>query len=93
MIVDKITALGKIDAVYLDLHGAMVTDGFGNHPPCAPNILEYIGVSSHANISAEITDLVDVIRFTKHTHISTWQMGANDLCGRRRSQHFRPSIT
>ena len=28
MIVDRITALGEIDAVYLDLHGAMVTDAF-----------------------------------------------------------------
>jgi len=28
MIVDRIAALGDVDAVYLDLHGAMVTDAF-----------------------------------------------------------------
>ena len=58
MIVDRIKALGEIDAVYLDLHGAMVTDAFDDgdleiirrvRQTIGPNIPIGVSFDLHAN--------------------------------------------
>ena len=89
MIVDQIKALGEIDAVYLDLHGAMVTDTFDDgdleiirrvRQTIGPNISIGVSFDLHANISAEITGLVDVITIYKtYPHLDMADTGARNF--------------
>ena len=89
MIVDRIKALGEIDAVYLDLHGAMVTDAFDDgdseiirrvRQTIGPNIPIGVSFDLHANISAEITDLVDAITIYKtYPHLDMVDTGARNF--------------
>ena len=39
MLVDDLRASGSLDAVYLDLHGAMVADGY---PDCEGDLLTHV---------------------------------------------------
>jgi len=89
MIIDGIIALGNLDAVYLDLHGAMVTDAFDDgdleiikrvRHTIGPDIPLGVSFDLHANISAEITELVDVVTIYKtYPHLDMADTGARNF--------------
>ena len=89
MITDGISALGDLDAVYLDLHGAMVTDAFDDGDlEIIRRVRENIGLDVpigvsfdlHANITAKITDLANIITIYKtYPHLDMADTGARNF--------------
>lgn len=89
MMIDGITALGNLDAVYLDLHGAMVTDAFDDgdleiirlvREKIGPDVPIGVSFDLHANISAEITDLANIITIYKtYPHLDMADTGARNF--------------
>ena len=89
MIIEGIAAIEELDAVYLDLHGAMVCDDYidgdleiikrvrkfiGPHVP--------LGVSFdlHANISADTVNLIDVLTIYKtYPHLDMADTGVRNF--------------
>lgn len=86
MICEGISAAGKIDAVYLDLHGAMVTDshldGEGEVLRRVRSIIGrsvplVISLDLHANITKDMTGLCDAMTiFRTYPHIDMAETGA-----------------
>ena len=89
LITNGIAALGNVDAVYLDLHGAMVTDAFDDgdleiikrvRQIIGPDVPLGISFDLHANISSQITDLVDAVTIYKtYPHLDMADTGARNF--------------
>ena len=85
-IVDGILRAGPIDAIYLDLHGAMITqsdrDGEGLllsrlRARVGPELPIVISLDLHANVSARMVDLTDTICiFRTYPHLDMARTGA-----------------
>ena len=85
MILDGIERAGPIDAIYLDLHGAMVTeshqDGEGEllariRRQVGSGIPIGVSLDLHANLSAEVAGLADVITiFRTYPHLDMAETG------------------
>jgi microcystin degradation protein MlrC len=91
MITDDLRAAGKVDAVYLDLHGAMVTehllDGEGE---LLARVRALVGAGTpvvvsldlHANVTRRMVDLADVlVAYRTYPHIDMAETGG-------RTAHF-----
>lgn len=86
MILDGILAAGTLDGLYLDLHGAMVTeshqDGEGAllrlvRDEVGPDLPIAISLDLHANISRTLFDLSDVITiYRTYPHLDMDETGA-----------------
>lgn len=88
-ILDGIKAAGPVDGVYLDLHGAMITESlpdgegevlarlrarFGAELPVA------VSLDMHANVSERFVGLADVVRiFRTYPHLDMAKTGARCL--------------
>ncbi len=83
---DRLAAAGPIDALYLDLHGAMVTehlaDGEGEllrrlRQQVGPELPVVISLDLHANVSQEMADEADLITiYRTYPHIDMAETGA-----------------
>lgn len=86
IITDALAQHGPFDGVYLDLHGAMVTescpDGEGEilrrvRAAVGPGTPIAVSLDLHANISAEIVELADVLTiYRTYPHIDMAETGA-----------------
>ena len=86
MILDGLRAAGPLDGVFLDLHGAMVTeslaDGEGEilrrvRALIGPDVPLVISLDLHANISATMVELADYIAiFRTYPHLDMGETGA-----------------
>ncbi|WP_170379465.1 M81 family metallopeptidase [Ruegeria atlantica] len=86
MLLDGIRAAGQIDGVYLDLHGAMVTeslaDGEGEvlrrvRNLVGPEIPVVASLDLHANISAQMVEHADYLSiFRTYPHLDMAETGA-----------------
>ena len=81
--VDGIAAAGPIDAVYLDLHGAMVTEHYddGEGETCrvrkviGPD-LPLVSLDLHANVSPEMVEHADaLIAYRTYPHVDMADTG------------------
>ncbi len=82
----RLAALGPVDAVYLDLHGAMVTahleDGEGAvlarvRARVGPEVPIVASLDLHANITPEMIDLADcLVAYRSYPHIDFADTGA-----------------
>ena len=89
LITNGIAALGNVDAVYLDLHGAMVTDAFDDgdleiikrvRQIIGPDVPLGMSFDLHANISSQITDIVDAVTIYKtYPHLDMADTGARNF--------------
>ncbi len=70
IITDGLRAAGPLDGVYLDLHGAMVAEGFEDgegellrriRDLCGPDVPIAVSLDLHANISPQLVAQADVI--------------------------------
>jgi microcystin degradation protein MlrC len=78
VIIDRIAAAGRLDGVYLDLHGAMVTehldDGEGEilarvRKVIGPDVPLVASLDLHANVTPEMIDNADaLIAYRKYPH-------------------------
>ena len=78
-----------IDGLYLDLHGAMVTEGdFDGEAALLRRIRERVGselpiavsLDLHANLSAELVDIVDIITvYRSYPHLDMAETGARAM--------------
>jgi microcystin degradation protein MlrC len=78
VMVDRIEAAGKLDAVYLDLHGAMVTEHFDDgegeilarvRKLIGPDIPLVTSLDLHANVTPQMMDNADaLIAYRKYPH-------------------------
>ncbi len=85
-ILAEIEAAGPIDGIYLDLHGAMITedhdDGEGEllarlRAQVGPDMPVVISLDMHANITARMVDLADAICiFRTYPHLDMAETGA-----------------
>ncbi|MEM0948044.1 MAG: M81 family metallopeptidase [Pseudomonadota bacterium] len=85
-IVDGIAGAGRIDGVYLDLHGAMIThseaDGEGAllariRNAVGPSLPIAISLDLHANVSARMVELSDTITmYRTYPHLDMAETGA-----------------
>ena len=85
-ILDGVQAAGPLDGIYLDLHGAMVTetcaDGEGEvlrrlRALVGPDLPIVVSLDLHANISAASVDLADYIGiFRTYPHLDMAETGA-----------------
>src|SRR3954468_4842069 len=85
MMVDGIAAAGKIDAVYLDLHGAMVTehldDGEGEILARVRKVIGkalplVVSLDLHANVTSEMVEHADaLIAYRTYPHIDMADTG------------------
>lgn len=85
ILIPHITANPDIDAVYLDLHGAMVTDHYDDaegellarvRREIRPNIPIAISLDFHANVTQAMVDLSDVISiYRTYPHIDMIETG------------------
>ncbi|TWB91286.1 microcystin degradation protein MlrC [Bradyrhizobium macuxiense] len=83
--VDGIVAAGPIDAVYLDLHGAMVTehydDGEGEtlarvRKAIGPDVLLVVSLDLHANVSPKMVEHADaLIAYRTYPHVDMADTG------------------
>ena len=86
MMLDDLRAHGDLDAVYLDLHGAMVTehlqDGEGEierrvRDVIGPDKPLVVSLDLHANVTPEMVDLADaLIAYRTYPHIDMAATGA-----------------
>jgi microcystin degradation protein MlrC len=82
-------ASGGIEAVYLDLHGAMVTDSFDDgEAEILRRVREIIGprtplvasLDSHANVSREMVDYADALSiYRTYPHVDMAETGARAI--------------
>jgi microcystin degradation protein MlrC len=89
MIVDGIREAGELDGIYLDLHGAMVTedyeDGEGEllrriRDVAGPDLPIAVSFDLHANVTPEIVKLASSINiFRTYPHIDLAETGARAL--------------
>src|SRR6185437_5937085 len=85
VITDGIAAAGKLDAVYLDLHGAMVTehldDGEGEilarvRRIIGPNLPLVVSLDLHANVTPEMVEHADaLIAYRTYPHVDMAETG------------------
>jgi microcystin degradation protein MlrC len=85
-ILDGLQTAGPLDGVYLDLHGAMVTESFADgEGEILRRVRNLIGTQTpliasldlHANISAEMCDLSDYLAiFRTYPHLDMAETGA-----------------
>ncbi|MEO1191017.1 MAG: M81 family metallopeptidase [Pseudomonadota bacterium] len=83
---DRLAAAGPIDALYLDLHGAMITehlaDGEGEivkrlRAQVGPDLPIIVSLDLHANVSEELVHEADLISvFRTYPHIDMAETGA-----------------
>ena len=104
-ILDGIAAVQPIDGIYLDLHGAMVTetyeDGDGEFLRRLRNrfgceIPVAVSLDLHANITPEMTQLADVITiFRTYPHLDMAQTGyrASELLHEMITVGRRPTVS
>jgi microcystin degradation protein MlrC len=86
MICDGLAAAGPLDAVYLDLHGAMVAehqeDGEGEllrrvRGVVGPDLPVAVSLDLHANVTAAMTELATVVTvFRTYPHLDMAETGA-----------------
>lgn len=86
MMLDDLGYAGEIDAVYLDLHGAMVTehleDGEGEllkrvRAAVGPDIPVVVSLDLHANVTQAMVDYSDVlIAYRTYPHVDMAETGA-----------------
>jgi microcystin degradation protein MlrC len=86
MLVDDLRAAGPVDAIYLDLHGAMVTesvpDGEGEilariRAVAGPDIPVVVSLDLHANVTQRMVDLADVlVPYRTYPHVDMAETGA-----------------
>ncbi|KAB7739625.1 microcystin degradation protein MlrC [Parvibaculum sedimenti] len=86
ILLDALGYAGEIDAVYLDLHGAMVTehleDGEGEllkrvRAAVGPKIPVVASLDLHANVTAEMVEYSDVlIAYRTYPHVDMAETGA-----------------
>lgn len=86
MLVDDLRAAGPVDAVYLDLHGAMVTesvpDGEGEilariRAVTGPDIPVVASLDLHANVTQRMVDLSDLlVPYRTYPHVDMAETGA-----------------
>ncbi|MEM9762590.1 MAG: M81 family metallopeptidase, partial [Pseudomonadota bacterium] len=84
-----LAAAGPVDALYLDLHGAMVTeahdDGEGAllsrlRAAVGPSLPIAVSLDLHANISRELVDKADIITvYRTYPHLDMAETGARTL--------------
>ena len=85
VMVDGIAAAGPIDAVYLDLHGAMVTEHFDDgegevlarvRHVIGKNLPLVASLDLHANVSPEMVEHADaLIAYRKYPHVDMAETG------------------
>ncbi len=83
---DRLAAAGRIDALYLDLHGAMVTehlaDGEGEllrrlRTQVGPDLPIVVSLDLHANVSPEMVEEADLLTiYRTYPHIDMAETGA-----------------
>lgn len=96
-ITDTLVQSGPVDAVYLDLHGAMVTqsyeDGDGEvlariRRVIGPDIPLIASLDMHANVSRKMVELADILTiYRTYPHIDMAETGA------RAYRHLRHILT
>src|SRR5262245_36809630 len=96
MIIDDLKAALPVDAVYLDLHGAMVAEHFDDgegellkrvRAVVGPAMPVVISLDYHANVSREMVDLADAMFiYRTYPHIDMAETG------RRAAQHLKKMI-
>ncbi|MCP9483299.1 M81 family metallopeptidase [Shimia sp. CNT1-13L.2] len=82
-------AAGPLDAVYLDLHGAMVTDSYDDgeaellsriRKMTGPDMVIGVSLDFHANLSHQLVDLATVITINRtNPHLDMGETGARCL--------------
>ena len=85
VMVDGIAAAGAIDAVYLDLHGAMVTEHFDDgegeilarvRHAIGPDLPLVVSLDLHANVSPAMVDYADaLIAYRTYPHVDMAETG------------------
>ena len=88
-ILDGLRAAGPLDGIYLDLHGAMVTETFSDgegeilrrvRAQAGPGLPIVVSLDLHANISAVSVELADYIAvFRTYPHLDMGGTGARCL--------------
>src|SRR6188508_3020085 len=81
--VDGIAAAGPLDAVYLDLHGAMVTEHYGDGEVLArvrkvvgPDLPLVVSLDLHANVTPEMVEHADaLIAYRTYPHVDMADTG------------------
>ena len=86
MLLDELGYAGEVDAIYLDLHGAMVTehleDGEGEllkrvRAAVGPDMPIVASLDLHANVTAEMMEYSDVlIAYRTYPHVDMAETGA-----------------
>lgn len=86
MLADDLRAVGPVDAVYLDLHGAMVTDsvpdGEGEilariRAVAGPQVPVVASLDLHANVTQRMVDLADLlVPYRTYPHVDMADTGA-----------------
>ncbi len=86
---DRLAAAGRVDALYLDLHGAMVAehlpDGEGAllarlRAQLGPDLPIVVSLDLHANVSPEMVENADVLTiFRTYPHVDMAETGARTM--------------
>lgn len=86
MFIENLEAAGSLDGVYLDLHGAMVTehieDGEGEllsriREVVGPHIPIAVSLDLHANVTPQLVELADVIEiYRTYPHVDMGETGS-----------------
>ena len=104
MIIDGISAALPVDAVYLDLHGAMVAqtfdDGEGEllrrvREVVGPNVPIVASLDLHANVTAQMLHEADIlVAYRTYPHVDMAETGARayQLLQRRLATGVRPEV-
>lgn len=84
-LIDRIVALGPLDGIFLDLHGAMVTehvdDGEGEllarlRAAVGPQVPVVVCLDLHANVTARMFELADVLEsYRTYPHVDMAETG------------------
>jgi len=102
-LIDAVAAAGPLDGVYLDLHGAMVTesldDGEGEilrrlRARIGPDVPVAVSLDPHANVTAEMVRLSDVtVSYRTYPHVDMAETGrrAAEALGRIMESGRRPA--
>lgn len=86
MILDDIKAVGPVDALFLDLHGAMVSENFDDgeaelltriRKQVGPDLPIIVSLDLHANISQTLVDLASaLVIYRTYPHVDMSETGA-----------------
>ncbi|NVO56598.1 M81 family metallopeptidase [Rhodobacteraceae bacterium B1Z28] len=86
MLLDGICKAGQIDGIYLDLHGAMVTEAFADgegeilrrvREIVGPDVPVVASLDLHANVSAQMVEHADYLSiFRSYPHLDMAETGA-----------------